>query len=224
MNQLQVINQDGQLLVDSRQVAGMVDKEHKHLLRDIKGYVEILVKSNFGLCDFFIESTYTSLKNRQLPCYLITRKGCDMVANKMTGEKGILFTAEYVTRFNEMEQHLRLEIPTLSPNEAVAIALQQTAEMMTKVPKLESRIETVEQKVDTQITLDSGEQRQLQKAVNAKVYSIESARKLRGRLFQQLHREIKDRWGVPSYKDVRRQDLQSALRYIDAWVPKREAN
>lgn len=27
-----------------------------------------------------------------------------MVANKLTGEKGILFTAEYVTRFEEMEQ------------------------------------------------------------------------------------------------------------------------
>ena len=27
-----------------------------------------------------------------------------MVANKMTGEKGVLFTAAYVTKFEEMEK------------------------------------------------------------------------------------------------------------------------
>lgn len=57
-----------------------------------------------------------------------------------------------------------------------------------------------------------------------KVCSIESDKELRSGLFRQLHREIKDRWGVPSYKDVRRQDLQGVLRYVDAWVPRREAN
>lgn len=30
-----------------------------------------------------------------------------MVANKMTGDKGILFTATYVTRFEEMENELK---------------------------------------------------------------------------------------------------------------------
>lgn len=30
-----------------------------------------------------------------------------MVANKMTGEKGVLFTAAYVTKFEEMEQRLQ---------------------------------------------------------------------------------------------------------------------
>ena len=29
--------------------------------------------------------------------------GCEILANKMTGEKGILFTAKYVERFNKME-------------------------------------------------------------------------------------------------------------------------
>lgn len=106
MTNLTIINQNGQLLVESRQVAEMVDKEHSHLMRDIRGYMEVLGQSNFGLSNFFIESTYLSEQNKTLPCYLITRKGCDMVANKMTGEKGVLFTATYVTRFEEMEQEL----------------------------------------------------------------------------------------------------------------------
>jgi hypothetical protein len=33
--------------------------------------------------------------------------GCEMVANKLTGMKGVLFTAAYVTLFSRMEQHER---------------------------------------------------------------------------------------------------------------------
>ena len=34
-----------------------------------------------------------------------------MLANKLTGEKGILFTAKYVKRFNEMEQYIKEQQP-----------------------------------------------------------------------------------------------------------------
>lgn len=37
---------------------------------------------------------------------MITKKGCDMIANKMNGKKGVLFTAAYVTAFEEMRQAL----------------------------------------------------------------------------------------------------------------------
>lgn len=83
----------------------MVGKEHKKLLRDIKKYSKVLDESpTLDRYNFFIESTYVNSQNKVQPCYEITRKGCDMVANKMTGEKGILFAAAYVTRFEEMEK------------------------------------------------------------------------------------------------------------------------
>lgn len=53
----------------------MVEKEHKNLLADIRGYVTILENSgerNFAPSDFFIESTYVSEQNKTLPCYLGT--------------------------------------------------------------------------------------------------------------------------------------------------------
>lgn len=53
--ELTIVNNNGKLLVDSRQVAEMVKKEHKHLTRDIQGYLETLGKSNFGPTEFFIE-------------------------------------------------------------------------------------------------------------------------------------------------------------------------
>ena len=60
-----------------------------------------------GASNFFIESTYLDAYKRDKKCYLLTKQGCEMVANKMTGEKGILFTAEYVKRFNIMEQCIK---------------------------------------------------------------------------------------------------------------------
>lgn len=94
-------------VVDSREVAEMLGKDHKKLLRDIKVYMKYLAETNFGPSNFFIESNYRDLNNRKRPCYLLTKQGCEMVANKMTGKKGILFTATYVQAFNDMEQTLK---------------------------------------------------------------------------------------------------------------------
>ncbi len=110
MNQLKVVSFNGQLVTDSRDVAGMVGIRHFDLLekiggsKKVTGYITHLTNGKFRSSDFFIQHSYTDDKGEMRPCYLLTRKGCEMVANKMTGEKGVLFTATYVTRFEEMEQ------------------------------------------------------------------------------------------------------------------------
>ena len=53
--------------------------------------------------DYFIKSTYLTEQNKEMPCYEVTRMGCDFLANKSTGENGIVFTAKYVKRFYELE-------------------------------------------------------------------------------------------------------------------------
>lgn len=60
--------------------------------------------------EFFIPSTYTDSTGRELPCFLVTKKGCEFIANKLTGEKGTKFTALYVTRFNIMEEREKVAI------------------------------------------------------------------------------------------------------------------
>lgn len=127
MSQLQVINQNGQLLVDSRNVAEMTGVRHTHLLDKIGDYVDILKNSTepkIRLSEFFLHSSYQDSTGRTLPCYLLTRKGCDMVANKMTGEKGVLFTAAYVTKFEEMEKAQAIDLTGLSPQLQLLIAME----------------------------------------------------------------------------------------------------
>lgn len=111
---LNIVNRDGKLLTTSMEVAKMVGKMHSHLLRDIRQYCEDLQSSiedfnasNFGLVDFFIPSTYIDDKSETRPCYLITKKGCEFIAHKLTGKKGTLFTAAYITAFHNMEDALR---------------------------------------------------------------------------------------------------------------------
>ena len=101
MNNIQTLNKSA--AIDSREVAFMVEKDHSKLLRDIRTYADYLAEANFGLSEFFLESSYRDVNNKEQPCYMITKQGCEMVANKLIGKKGVLFTARYVRRFNEME-------------------------------------------------------------------------------------------------------------------------
>lgn len=116
MNELQVINFNGQYVVDSREVAEMVGKRHADLLRDIETYTNYLSQNaKLRSDEFFIESSYKAGTGKSYKCYLLTKQGCEMVANKLTGEKGVLFTATYVKKFNEMEQQQRIDTSKLSP-------------------------------------------------------------------------------------------------------------
>ncbi|MFD2628815.1 ORF6N domain-containing protein [Oceanobacillus kapialis] len=87
--------------------------------------------------------------------------------------------------------------------------------------KVEKRLQMLENKVDEQITLNHGEQRRFQKGIASRVYKLASDPETRSHLFRELHREIKDRFAVASYKDVKQKDLQTALRYIDSWIPRK---
>lgn len=106
MNDLTVFEQNGQLLTDSREVAAMTEQNHFDLIRKIRGYCKHLTDSNFTVSEWFVESQYEDSTGRTLPCYLCTKKGCDMIANKMTGKKGVIFTAKYTTAFEKMKEFI----------------------------------------------------------------------------------------------------------------------
>jgi len=122
---LQIIEHSNGLMVDSRDVAEMLGKRHSDLLESIDGYVAYLENGDFRSADFFVEDVYfVELNKRPYKKYLLTRKGCDMVANKMTGEKGVLFTATYVTKFEEMEKQLTTPTQNLSPQLQLLISME----------------------------------------------------------------------------------------------------
>ncbi|MGG3234652.1 Rha family transcriptional regulator [Priestia flexa] len=238
MNELNVFELNGQLLTDSREVAEMVGKRHDHLLSDIRKYVEVLDSQDFGSHNFFISSLYKNAQNKEQPCFHLTKKGCDMVANKMNGEKGILFTARYTMKFEEMEKTLRNEPRVLTDEETRIESLKLTLQTKEEVIQINNRVTELENKVEKQITIESHEQRKLQKTINARIYELAEReeyhqlsfdkednvvldlKKVRSKLFPKIHRDIKDAFAVTSYKDIRRKYYDEALQYVKSWRPK----
>lgn len=84
MNNLQT----SELTISSIEVAEMLNKLHRHLLREIATYSDYLRETKIGLSSFWQESSYKTNQNKILKCYLITKKGCEFIAHKMTGKKG----------------------------------------------------------------------------------------------------------------------------------------
>ncbi|MCR0260009.1 Rha family transcriptional regulator [[Clostridium] innocuum] len=121
--ELQILHIDGKNVIDSRLVAERIKMQHKDLLKKIRNYEAVLLGAKLRSVDFFIQSNYVDSTGRTLMCYLLTKEGCEMVGNKLTGEKGVLFTAEYVTAFNRMEN----EIAGLSDSDFRDIPLEAFA-------------------------------------------------------------------------------------------------
>lgn len=90
--------------ITSLEVAEMVGKKHGDLLRDIRKYCGHLAESKIALGDFFRSSVYLDANNQERPCFQVTKKGCEFIAHKLTGQKGTEFTARYINRFHEMEE------------------------------------------------------------------------------------------------------------------------
>ena len=105
-NQVKIIKQvNSQEVMDSRDVAKMISKTHAHLMRDIDRYINDMEHDpKLDSAQFFLESSYIDPNKRERPCYLLTKQGCEFVANKLTGKKGTIFTATYVGLFNEYQK------------------------------------------------------------------------------------------------------------------------
>ena len=111
MNNLEVRLNGGTVkTIPSYEVAEMMGRAHAKVIRMLEGdkshvgIIPTLTDAQLGVSDYFIEGTYKDTSGKQNKYYECTKLGCDMLANKMSGEKGILFTAKYVKKFNEIEK------------------------------------------------------------------------------------------------------------------------
>lgn len=230
MNQL-VFIENNRVVTDSLTVAEVFEKRHDIVLRDIENQITKLQEAGekeFSLHNFE-ESTYTNERGREYRKINMTEDAFTLVAMAYVTPEAMKMKVKFLQEFKRMREYIQNnKVKVLDDRTALIQSLKLTAETAEKTDQLEKtvnlqqqKILEIENKVDEQITLTSGEQRRLQKGVAAKVYELSNIPEERSRLFRELYREIKDRFGVASYKDVKRKELQSALRYIENWVPRR---
>lgn len=125
--------------LESREVAEMVDKEHRQILKDIRRYIEQFNEGKISPVDFFKESTYVDAKGETRPCYRITKKGCEFIAHKLTGQKGTEFTAKYINKFHEMENIVQ-NPPTVRTKKVSFLQEIKAAEHVVKGMNQEQKI------------------------------------------------------------------------------------
>ena len=212
--------------IDSREVAEMVGKDHHKLLRDIRTYISQLGEAKIGFTDFFKESSYTTEQNKSLPCYLVTKNGCEFIAHKMTGTKGTEFTAKYIDRFHDMEDTIKqgFDLSRLSPELQAIFAHDKKLQLvMNHMEDHESRIDNLE----NTMTVDYGQQKKLNdqhhateiKGLGGKDTQEYGDKELRDKVFRSIWRDYKDYFGISSYKDTPAARFGEAMQYLSGWRP-----
>lgn len=236
MNNLVLKQEIEEVTLTSLEVAEMLGKKHTDLLQEIEGrkdgknvgILQVLENGNFQLSKYFIPSTYKS-GTREYKCYEITKMGCHMLGNKLQGEKGILFTAKYVERFNEMEKQLS---SGQAPKEISAIDLfetqvqafkevkQQIDEVSHKVLEANAKSDKLEERMDNQ-TLSTAQTKKLKKLANSLAVPLVGGkgskayepmiRKVYMDIYRQLFREL----GVNASDEIKVKDFNFALETMN---------
>ena len=222
MNNLNInqINIGGQSVttIDSREVAEMLGKEHKYVLRDIEGTDDVvgiiptLIGANLHSSKYFIESSYKDARNRIQKCYLVTKMGCELLGNKQQGEKGILFTAKYVERFNQMEQAIKNPYSHLSKEVQAIFALDH------KHQKLESEVKELKDGMP----LFNVECKEIQAAVKRKGVEILGGKgspayknnSIRCKVYSDIQQQLRREFGVSRYEAIKRSQLPVAHEIV----------
>ena len=119
---INTLKYQGIAYVDSRTVAKWMSKEHHHLTRDIKKHIENLKELSItvapaksGQCEnvdiiniydpnlyFVKDETINPANKMKITFYHVSFKGCELLAHKMNGIRGIKFTALYIDEFHKL--------------------------------------------------------------------------------------------------------------------------
>lgn len=126
--EIRIVNKEEVTVITSIDVAETFGKEHKRVLQDIR---ELRCSEEFGKHNF-VPSSYTSVQNKELPMYYITRDGFTLLAMGYNGEKAMQFKEAYIRQFNEMEKALLGKIKErekgIAVRQALTKAIQQSGE------------------------------------------------------------------------------------------------
>ena len=208
-----------QKALTSIEVAEMVEKDHSDLLKDIRRYTSQLGEGKISPTDFFTDSVYQSEQNKSLPCYLVTKKGCEFIANKLTGVKGAIFTAKYINKFNDMEAIIH---KPKSYIELLEMELQAVREVSDKVEAVNTDLQSF--KMDMPILglecdkITYAVKTRGVKCLGGKQSNAYQDSSLRGRVYSDIYGQLKREFAVGTYKAIKRSQAELAVGIINGYL------
>lgn len=156
-------------------------------------------------------TSYKDQWNREQPMFILTLSQARQVLVRESK-----YVRKSVIHFLEtLEEKIKNPFANLSIQQMMIATLQEQE-------KIVDRVEVLENKVDNEIRVDNGEQRKIQRAVATRVYQrldiVPELIEDKKYMFQAIYRDLKDRFGVASYRDIKRKDLRDCLEYVSAWI------
>ena len=218
-----VENKNGVLVVSSRVIAEELSKRHSDVIKQIEG-----ILTNENTRSLIISSSYVDLKGERRKEYLLTEKGFTLYMFNIQGHND--FKLAYINEFERMKEFINNK--PLSVEEMIIAQAQSMIDVKKDIQRLENKFDTI-------VTLESGKQRKIQLAVASRVYDrleeeiknpslgygdIENRNSLdwqkfhKSFLFKNLYRDIKRKFGVASYKDIKVVEYEKALNFIENWI------
>lgn len=207
-----------QQTITSLEVAEMVGRNHKDVMRDIRNIVSQLGERKIAHTPYFLETTYEHEQNGQpYPMFLLTKKGCELYSTRMTGAKGTAFAVAYIERFNEMEQVIQHNLPTDPLELALTAALdtrKEVAAIKEDVDYLKDnmRINTYQEK-----TLQDIVKRKAMKALGG--YKSLAYEMLATKVFRAAWRDFKNHFGISTYKELPAKRFDEGVKLLNYWEP-----
>lgn len=229
LENIKVINQNGDLVVSSREVAQNFEKRHTEVLRAIES--KISENAKLRSQNFFIENNYkVERNNKTYKEYLMTRDGFSFLVMGFTGKKADEWKIKYIEAFNEMENYIKQEqsyqIPK-TPYETLKLMFQVSEDHEKKINNLETRV----QELGDNELLSSSEYSYITKLVRDRVnfikstYSKTEATKLYTReLYRAINKDINTVANVYTRSQLRKKHFDTVVDLIKIWMPSAALN
>lgn len=203
--------------ISSLEVAEMVGRDHKNVIRDITTILGQLDGLKIEPISYFIESEYKDSLNRSKPCYLLTKKGCELYGNRMTGIDGTAFSVKYIDRFNEMEQYIQQHVP----QDPITLALKAALETREQVQTMQQDVEYLK----GSMRIDGIQQKAIQAATKNKAMEAlggsdtKAYKDLSSKVFRAVWKEFNNYFQLPRYGELPKAKYDDALYFISKWRP-----
>lgn len=211
--------------ISSLEVARMVGRAHKEVLRDIRNIIEQLGGERKIAPTYFIESEYLDVQGKTQPCFNLTKKGCELFGTRMTGAKGTQFAVKYIERFNEMEQRFNEMEQRIKqeaqPQSSLELALRAALKHEQDIKGIRSDVDYLK----GSMRIDSLQEQEIQQEANKSVVQAlggkesNAYKQIRNKAFSAFWKEFKGYFKVPRYGDIPKVKHDEALRFIQIWRP-----
>lgn len=211
MNELVFMKKDKPVTTSVR-IAEVFGKEHYVFLRKIKEKLDLFTG------DKIVGSTYKDKSGKENEMFFLDRDATTYFIMGFTGKKADEWKLKYINAFNEMEREINRPLTT---EEKIKVIAQSNVDLNNKIDTVKNDLEDFKQ----DLPLLGIECQIITRAKNHKVVPLLGGKNspaykdgsLRGKVYSDIQREICRQFGVESYKEIKRCQVDKAIDIIKGY-------